>query len=66
MAGKYGVSVRRKFNGKNYQYYSGFFMKKDAEFAKVLLNARGFYARIVKTDNGIDKPYTVYQRSKET
>jgi hypothetical protein len=63
MAGKYGVSVRRKFDGKNYQYYSGYFMKNDAIQAKVLLHARGYLARIIKTNNGIDRPYAVYYRS---
>jgi hypothetical protein len=66
MAGKYGVSVRRKFNGKTFQYYSGYFRKVDAVQTKVLLIVRGFNVRIIKTNNDIDRPYVVYQRGAET
>jgi hypothetical protein len=66
MVGIYGVSTKRKFSGKIYQYYSGYFRKVDALQSKALLNVKGFNARIVKTKNSVDKPYVVYSREKKT
>lgn len=66
MVGIYGVSSKRKFNGKVYQYYSGYFRKIEALQSKALLNAKGFNVRILKTKNSVDKPYVVYSREKKT